>query len=189
MSKETDPVSQIQPLTKGWIINHQYKWWDRVSGVSAPTHPGSNLNFSQILITLNYLTDLWSWQVGGMFDTVQRSTQQTTEWAQLLLEIIISGTVDMQSNKWASPTLKAMPWSLYRIPAAGTTDSMALGSPHILKFLRITWVSLSACDLLGHSFFLNLFSVFFSLRPQWAFYYCVGHAKCAYQWNIGCRHV
>lgn len=38
-------------------------------------------------------------QVGGMFDTVQRSTQQTTEWAVLLLEIIISGTVDMQSNK------------------------------------------------------------------------------------------
>lgn len=37
--------------------------------------------------------------VGGMFDTVQRSTQQTTEWAVLLLEIIISGTVDMQSNK------------------------------------------------------------------------------------------
>jgi hypothetical protein len=36
-----------------------------------------------------------------MFDTVQRSTQQTTEWAVLLLEIIISGTVDMQSNKYA----------------------------------------------------------------------------------------
>lgn len=38
-------------------------------------------------------------QVGGMFDTVQRSTQQTTEWAVLLLDIISSGTVDMQSNK------------------------------------------------------------------------------------------
>lgn len=50
--------------------------------------------------TLCHLTDLlWPWQVGGMFDTVQRSTQQTTEWAVLLLEIIISGTVDMQSNK------------------------------------------------------------------------------------------
>lgn len=40
-------------------------------------------------------------KVGGMFDTVQRSTQQTTEWAVLLLDIISSGTVDMQSNKWA----------------------------------------------------------------------------------------
>lgn len=39
-------------------------------------------------------------KVGGMFDTVQRSTQQTTEWAVLLLDIISSGTVDMQSNKW-----------------------------------------------------------------------------------------
>ena len=38
-------------------------------------------------------------KVGGMFDTVQRSTQQTTEWAVLLLDIISSGTVDMQSNK------------------------------------------------------------------------------------------
>lgn len=38
-------------------------------------------------------------EVGGMFDTVQRSTQQTTEWAVLLLDIISSGTVDMQSNK------------------------------------------------------------------------------------------
>uniref|UniRef100_A0A3B4B7V0 Mediator complex subunit Med12 domain-containing protein n=1 Tax=Periophthalmus magnuspinnatus TaxID=409849 RepID=A0A3B4B7V0_9GOBI len=37
--------------------------------------------------------------VGGMFDTVQRSTQQTTEWAVLLLDIISSGTVDMQSNE------------------------------------------------------------------------------------------
>ncbi|KAG9351320.1 hypothetical protein JZ751_022567 [Albula glossodonta] len=36
--------------------------------------------------------------VGGMFDTVQRSTQQTTEWSVLLLDIISSGTVDMQSN-------------------------------------------------------------------------------------------
>lgn len=53
-----------------------------------------------LCFTLSHLTDLlWSWQVGGMFDTVQRSTQQTTEWAVLLLEIIISGTVDMQSNK------------------------------------------------------------------------------------------
>ncbi|KAM6443084.1 mediator of RNA polymerase II transcription subunit 12-like protein isoform 5-T6 [Liasis olivaceus] len=36
--------------------------------------------------------------VGGMFDTVQRSTQWTTDWALLLLQIITSGTVDMQTN-------------------------------------------------------------------------------------------
>uniref|UniRef100_A0A8C9FB77 Mediator complex subunit 12L n=1 Tax=Pavo cristatus TaxID=9049 RepID=A0A8C9FB77_PAVCR len=38
--------------------------------------------------------------VGGMFDTVQRSTQWTTDWALLLLQIITSGTVDMQTNKY-----------------------------------------------------------------------------------------
>ncbi|XP_059587021.1 mediator of RNA polymerase II transcription subunit 12-like protein isoform X5 [Alligator mississippiensis] len=36
--------------------------------------------------------------VGGMFDTVQRNTQWTTDWALLLLQIITSGTVDMQTN-------------------------------------------------------------------------------------------
>ncbi|XP_055238958.2 mediator of RNA polymerase II transcription subunit 12-like protein isoform X7 [Gorilla gorilla gorilla] len=36
--------------------------------------------------------------VGGMFDTVQRSTQWTTDWALLLLQIITSGTVDMHTN-------------------------------------------------------------------------------------------
>ncbi|MGH0165053.1 UNVERIFIED_CONTAM: hypothetical protein FKN15_004543 [Acipenser sinensis] len=36
--------------------------------------------------------------VGGMFDTVQRSTQWTTDWALLILQMITSGTVDMQTN-------------------------------------------------------------------------------------------
>ncbi|KAK2495138.1 hypothetical protein MC885_013183, partial [Smutsia gigantea] len=36
--------------------------------------------------------------VGGMFDTVQRSTQWTADWALLLLQIITSGTVGMHSN-------------------------------------------------------------------------------------------
>ncbi|XP_048460464.1 mediator of RNA polymerase II transcription subunit 12-like protein [Rhincodon typus] len=36
--------------------------------------------------------------VGGMFDTVQRSTQWTTDWALLLLQIITSGTVDVHTN-------------------------------------------------------------------------------------------
>lgn len=63
-----------------------------------------------LLLLLNtFLKLLWFLllplqQVGGMFDTVQRSTQQTTEWAVLLLDIISSGTVDMQSNKWALTT-------------------------------------------------------------------------------------
>lgn len=35
-----------------------------------------------------------------MFDTVQRSTQGTTDWALLLLQIITSGTVDMHTNKY-----------------------------------------------------------------------------------------
>lgn len=39
-------------------------------------------------------------QVGGMLDTVQRSTQWTTDWALLLLQIITSGTVDLQTNKY-----------------------------------------------------------------------------------------
>lgn len=38
-------------------------------------------------------------KVGGMFDTVQRSTQWTADWAVLLLQIITSGTVDLQTNK------------------------------------------------------------------------------------------
>ena len=43
-----------------------------------------------------------------MFDTVRRSTQQTTERAVLLLDIISSGTVDMQSNKYVFLTLSTL---------------------------------------------------------------------------------
>jgi len=50
-------------------------------------------------MVLSYIFFYFPDKVGGMFDTVQRSTQQTTEWAVLLLDIISSGTVDMQSNK------------------------------------------------------------------------------------------
>lgn len=146
-------IYQIQPLTQDWIVNPKYKWWDMASGVSAPTQPGSNLSFSQTLITLHHLTDLWFWQVGGMFDTVQRSTQQTTEWAQLLLEIIISGTVDMQSNKWAFSTLQAI--FLESLPHNSCRNQWlhALSSPHSLTPLRITsWVSLPACFFLTSCF-------------------------------------
>ncbi|XP_027541466.1 mediator of RNA polymerase II transcription subunit 12-like protein [Neopelma chrysocephalum] len=37
--------------------------------------------------------------VGGTFETVQRSTQCTTDWALLLLQVVTSGTVDLQTNR------------------------------------------------------------------------------------------
>ncbi|KAB1283515.1 Mediator of RNA polymerase II transcription subunit 12-like protein [Camelus dromedarius] len=46
--------------------------------------------------------------VGGMFDTVQRSTQWTTDWALLLLQIITSGTVDMHANKYVLTTSRGL---------------------------------------------------------------------------------
>ncbi|KAL3848034.1 hypothetical protein ACJMK2_018917 [Sinanodonta woodiana] len=36
--------------------------------------------------------------VGGMFDTIQRNTSSTMEWGQLLVQLISSGVVDLQSN-------------------------------------------------------------------------------------------
>lgn len=36
--------------------------------------------------------------VGGMFDTVQRSSSTTTEWAILLLQLITYGVIDMNNN-------------------------------------------------------------------------------------------
>ena len=36
--------------------------------------------------------------VGGMFDTIQRNLGMTTDWAILLLQLISSGVVDIQSN-------------------------------------------------------------------------------------------
>ncbi|XP_060562886.1 mediator of RNA polymerase II transcription subunit 12-like protein [Ruditapes philippinarum] len=36
--------------------------------------------------------------VGGMFDTIQRNTGLTTDWALLLLQLISSGVVDLHSN-------------------------------------------------------------------------------------------
>lgn len=36
--------------------------------------------------------------VGGMFDTIQRNMGLTTDWAILLLQLISSGVVDIQSN-------------------------------------------------------------------------------------------
>ncbi|XP_034328936.1 mediator of RNA polymerase II transcription subunit 12-like protein isoform X5 [Magallana gigas] len=36
--------------------------------------------------------------VGGMFDTIQRNMSNTTDWAQLLLQLVTSGIVETQSN-------------------------------------------------------------------------------------------
>ncbi|XP_062609383.1 mediator of RNA polymerase II transcription subunit 12-like protein isoform X4 [Saccostrea cucullata] len=36
--------------------------------------------------------------VGGMFDTIQRNMSNTTDWAQLLLQLVTSGIVENQSN-------------------------------------------------------------------------------------------
>lgn len=66
--------------------------------------------------------------VGGMFDTVQRSTQQTTEWAILLLEIIISGTVDMQSNNELFTTVLDMLSVLINGTLAADMSSISQGS-------------------------------------------------------------
>lgn len=40
--------------------------------------------------------------VGGMFDTVQRSSSTTTEWAILLLQLITYGVIDLNNNPYVS---------------------------------------------------------------------------------------
>jgi hypothetical protein len=37
--------------------------------------------------------------VGGMFDTIQRSTAATIDWAQLLLQLIAHGVIDLHNNR------------------------------------------------------------------------------------------
>ncbi|XP_069603385.1 mediator of RNA polymerase II transcription subunit 12 isoform X3 [Ranitomeya imitator] len=66
--------------------------------------------------------------VGGMFDTVQRSTQQTTDWAVLLLDIISSGTVDMQSNNELFTTVLDMLSVLINGTLAADMSSISQGS-------------------------------------------------------------
>lgn len=36
--------------------------------------------------------------LGGVFDTVQRSVSSTTEWALLLLQLVIYNVIDMNVN-------------------------------------------------------------------------------------------
>lgn len=36
--------------------------------------------------------------VGGMFDTIQRNTTVTTDWAILLVQLVTYGVVDLNNN-------------------------------------------------------------------------------------------
>ncbi|NWU65403.1 MD12L protein, partial [Pterocles burchelli] len=67
--------------------------------------------------------------VGGMFDTVQRSTQWTTDWALLLLQIITSGTVDMQSNNELFTTVLDMLGVLINGTLASDLSNASQGGP------------------------------------------------------------
>uniref|UniRef100_A0A8C4QLK3 Mediator complex subunit 12L n=1 Tax=Eptatretus burgeri TaxID=7764 RepID=A0A8C4QLK3_EPTBU len=65
--------------------------------------------------------------VGGMFDTVQRSSQWTTEWAVLLLQVISTGTVDMQSNNELFTTVLDMISVLINGTLASDLSSLSQG--------------------------------------------------------------
>uniref|UniRef100_A0A8C3LGV6 Mediator complex subunit 12L n=1 Tax=Chrysolophus pictus TaxID=9089 RepID=A0A8C3LGV6_CHRPC len=67
--------------------------------------------------------------VGGMFDTVQRSTQWTTDWALLLLQIITSGTVDMQTNNDLFTTVLDMLGVLINGTLASDLSNASQGGP------------------------------------------------------------
>ncbi|XP_075717612.1 mediator of RNA polymerase II transcription subunit 12-like protein [Rhinoderma darwinii] len=66
--------------------------------------------------------------VGGMFDTVQRSTQWTADWAVLLLQIITSGTVDIQTNNELFTTVLDMLGVLINGTLASDLSSVCQGS-------------------------------------------------------------
>ncbi|XP_065496636.1 mediator of RNA polymerase II transcription subunit 12-like protein [Caloenas nicobarica] len=67
--------------------------------------------------------------VGGMFDTVQRSTQWTTDWALLLLQIITSGTVDLQTNNELFTTVLDMLSVLINGTLASDLSNASQGGP------------------------------------------------------------
>ncbi|XP_010179374.1 PREDICTED: mediator of RNA polymerase II transcription subunit 12-like protein, partial [Mesitornis unicolor] len=67
--------------------------------------------------------------VGGMFDTVQRSTQWTTDWALVLLQIITSGTVDMQTNNELFTTVLDMLGVLINGTLASELSNASQGGP------------------------------------------------------------
>nr|DBA26085.1 TPA: hypothetical protein GDO54_010385 [Pyxicephalus adspersus] len=70
----------------------------------------------------------WDNMVGGMFDTVQRSTQWTADWAVLLLQIITSGTVEMQTNNELFTTVLDMLGVLINGTLASDLSNVSQGS-------------------------------------------------------------
>jgi mediator of RNA polymerase II transcription subunit 12 len=38
--------------------------------------------------------------IGGMFDTIQRNTTLTTDWAILLVQLITHGVIDLNNNAY-----------------------------------------------------------------------------------------
>lgn len=67
-------------------------------------------------------------QVGGMFDTVQRSPPWAADWALLLLQTITSGTVDMHTNKYV-PTAPCLHLSCPRQTRSHPDKCQPLPSP------------------------------------------------------------
>uniref|UniRef100_A0A452H3B1 Mediator complex subunit Med12 domain-containing protein n=1 Tax=Gopherus agassizii TaxID=38772 RepID=A0A452H3B1_9SAUR len=104
------------------LLTSLYSQVQQVDLFPAPTR-GGTLHREGISLTPSILGT-----VGGMFDTVQRSTQQTTEWAVLLLDIISSGTVDMQSNNELFTTVLDMLSVLINGTLAADMSSISQGS-------------------------------------------------------------
>lgn len=40
--------------------------------------------------------------IGGMFDTIQRNTTLSTDWAILLVQLVIYGVIDLNNNSLVS---------------------------------------------------------------------------------------
>ncbi|CAJ0948968.1 unnamed protein product [Ranitomeya imitator] len=120
----------------------------QVWGMGGQVHSFNAFNLQELLTHSSHMrsgidlqepganrTRIWSHKgsadlilVGGMFDTVQRSTQQTTDWAVLLLDIISSGTVDMQSNNELFTTVLDMLSVLINGTLAADMSSISQGS-------------------------------------------------------------
>ena len=88
--------------------------------------------------------------VGGMFDTVQRSTQWTTDWALLLLQIITSGTVDMQTNNELFTTVLDMLGVLINGTLASDLSSASQGGPEENKRAYMNLVKKLKVSVVAH---------------------------------------
>jgi len=66
----------------------QNKELEFVGGIDDPTGRGEMLNALQLRFAL----------VGGMFDSIQKNTTSTTDWALLLTQLMCQGVVDLNNN-------------------------------------------------------------------------------------------